>query len=80
MKGFIWVAVQFLDILWVVLFIQHDHICLTIYTGLITLTVLSTLIILMVPTILATSRILSMRVVRMTGVMRLQQVVSTCVR
>ena len=79
MKGFIWVAVQFLDILWVVLFIQHDPICLTIYTGLITLTVLYTLIILMVQTILATSRILSMRVVRimgvvrMTGVMRLQQ-------
>ena len=48
-------AVQFLDILWVVLFIQVDHICVTIYTGLITLTVLSTLIILMVPTILASS-------------------------
>ena len=60
-----------MDILRVVLFIQHDHICLTIYTGLITLIVLSAVIILMVPIILATSRILSIRVVRMTGSVRL---------
>ena len=60
-----------MDILRVVLFIQHDHICLTIYTGLITLIVLFAVIILMVPTILATSSIFSMRVVRMTGVVRL---------
>ena len=60
-----------MDILRVVLFIQHDHICLTIYTGLITLIVLFAVIILMVPTILATSSIFSMRVVRMTGAVRL---------
>ena len=75
MKGFMWVAVVFLDILRVVLFIQHDHICLTIYTGLITLIVLSAVIILMVPTILATSSILSMRVVRIMGVVRMTGVV-----